>query len=54
MTDDPEPPESPMRRALRLKQEALAARPKPPGAGKVQRGQAGMAAGKSKPWTTRR
>ena len=54
-----EPPhddtESPMRRALRLKQAALAARPKGPGSAKGQRQQAaGVTAGASKPWMKKR
>ncbi len=56
MTDGPEddPAETPIRRALRLKQAALAARPKPPRGGKFQRDQANaIAANKSKPWLKR-
>jgi hypothetical protein len=56
MNDRPEDDaaESPMRRALRLKQAALEARPKPPRGGKFQREQsAAVAAGKSKPWQKR-
>ena len=54
-----EPPnddtETPMRRALRLKQAALAARPKGPGSAKGQRQQAaGERAGASKPWMKKR
>lgn len=52
----PETPldETPIQRALRLKQAALDARPKPPRGGKFQRQQAaGIAAGNSKPWMTR-
>lgn len=45
--------ETPMARALRLKQAALEAKPKPPGRGKSVREQAGMAAGASKPWMKR-
>jgi hypothetical protein len=42
--------ETPIERALRMKKAALAAKQKPPGAGKFQRKQAaGMAAGASKP-----
>jgi hypothetical protein len=54
MTDDPEDraAETPMQRALRLKKTALDRKPAPP-RGKVQREQAGVAAGKSKPWTKR-
>ena len=46
--------ETPMERALRMKKAAIQAKPKPPGAGKVQREQAaGVAAGASKPWMKR-
>ena len=46
--------ETPIQRALRLKQAALDARPKPPRGGKFQRQQAAkIAAGSSKPWMTR-
>lgn len=62
--DDPRPspapiedetaPESPVHRALRLKQAAIAARPKPPRGGRFQREQAAsIATGKSKPWMSR-
>ncbi|HJV40409.1 hypothetical protein [Caulobacter sp.] len=58
MTDAPPPEaplgETPMQRALRLKQAALEARPKPPRGGKFQRQQASrVAAGDSKPWMTK-
>ena len=56
MSDHPKDPaaETPMERALRMKKAALDARPKPPGGGKFQPKQtAGVAAGSSKPWTTR-
>jgi len=56
MADPPEDDasESPMRRALRLKQAAVDARPKPPRGGKFQREQAAaVASGKSKPWVKR-
>ena len=52
-TPPPEGPldETPIQRALRLKQAALDARPKPPRGGKFQRQRAaGIAAGDSKPW----
>jgi hypothetical protein len=54
-TDDAPEGETPMQRALRLKQAAIAARPKPPRGGKFQREQAAAASSssKSKPWTTR-
>jgi hypothetical protein len=43
--------ETPIQRALRLKQAAIDARPKPPRGGRFQREQAArMAAGSSKPW----
>jgi hypothetical protein len=45
--------ETPMQRALRLKKAAIQAKPEPPGKGKGQREQAGMAAGASKPWMKR-
>jgi hypothetical protein len=52
-TDDI-PPESPVQRALRLKQAAIAAREKPPRGGRFQREQAArIASGKSKPWMSR-
>ena len=59
MTVDAPPPEAPpgetpIQRALRLKQAALDARPKPPRGGKFQRQQAAnIAAGNSKPWMTK-
>ncbi len=50
----PTPPESPVHRALRFKQEAMAAREKPPRGGRFQREQAArIATGKSKPWMSR-
>ena len=51
----PEPtPESPVQRALRLKQAAIEAREKPPRGGRFQREQAArIATGKSKPWMSR-
>jgi hypothetical protein len=62
-TDDPldaaadgaaAPDESPVHRALRLKQAAIAAREKPPRGGRFQREQAArIATGKSKPWMSR-
>ncbi|NBB65272.1 hypothetical protein GVN18_39090 [Pseudomonas sp. ODNR1LW] len=46
--------ETPVQRALRLKNAKLDARPKPPRGGRFQREQAArVAAGKSKPWMTR-
>ena len=53
-----EPPddaaETPIQRALRLKQAAAGARPGPPRGGKFQRRQtAALASGKSKPWMKR-
>jgi hypothetical protein len=50
MSDRPKDvPETPLDRALRMKKAALAAKPGPPGRAKFQRGQAGIAAGASKP-----
>lgn len=57
--DTPEAPadipgETPVQRALRLKNARLNARPKPPRGGKFQREQAArVATGKSKPWMSR-
>jgi hypothetical protein len=53
-----EPPEdtteTPIRRALRLKQAAASAKPQSPRGGKFQRQQtAALASGKSKPWMKR-
>ena len=46
--------ETPIQRALRLKQAAVNAKPKPPKGGRFQRDQgARIAAGKSKPWMSR-
>jgi len=52
MSDSPpDRVETPIQRALRLKQAQIDARPKPPRGGKFQREQAaGVAAGRSKPW----
>ncbi|ALJ07168.1 hypothetical protein [Brevundimonas sp. DS20] len=48
------PGETPVQKALRLKNAKLEARPKPPRGGRFQREQAArIAAGKSKPWMTR-
>ena len=49
------PAETPIQRALREKQEAIAARPKPPRGGRFQREQAAAhaSASKSKPWMSR-
>lgn len=53
-TPAPEPVESPVQRALRLKRAAIEAREKPPRGGRFQREQAArIAAGKSKPWMSR-
>ena len=58
-TDEPQVPadetsESPVQRALRLKQAAIDAREKPPRGGRFQREQAArIATGKSKPWMSR-
>ena len=52
MTDKPD--ETPIQKALRLKNAAIAAKPKPPRGGKFQRQQAASAqTGKSKPWMSR-
>ncbi|MCF8506663.1 MAG: hypothetical protein K9G59_17280 [Caulobacter sp.] len=55
MTDDPPADETPMQKALRLKQAAIAARPKPPRGGRFQREQAAAqtSSSKSKPWMSR-
>lgn len=55
MPDDPPPGETPIQKALRLKQAALAAKPKPPRGGRFQREQAAAqrSASKSKPWMSR-
>lgn len=53
-TPDEAPDETPIQRALRLKQAKIDGREKPPRGGKFQREQAArIAAGKSKPWMTR-
>jgi len=53
MTDDAD--ETPIQRVLRLKQAALAARPKPPRGGRFQREQAAAkhSPGKRVPWVSR-
>lgn len=52
--EDDRPDETPIQRALRLKQAIIDARPKPPRGGRFQREQAAsIAAGKSKPWMSR-
>ncbi|MBX3479967.1 MAG: hypothetical protein KF842_06180 [Caulobacter sp.] len=57
MTDEKTPPpdETPIQKALRLKQAAIDAKPKPPRGGRFQREQAAAArsSSKSKPWMTR-
>ncbi len=61
MTDQPDDApapapetETPVQRALRLKQARIAAKPQPPRGGTFQREQAArIAAGKSKPWMSR-
>jgi len=56
MPNEPKSPEeSPIQRALRLKQAAIDARPKPPRGGKFQRERAAAAhsSSKSKPWMSR-
>ncbi|QTN19364.1 hypothetical protein HZ989_14275 [Brevundimonas sp. AJA228-03] len=56
MTDEANDPvtpaETPARKALRLKQARLEARPKPPRGGKFQKDQAaGVNPGANRPWT---
>lgn len=56
MPDTPSPPdETPIQKALRLKQAAIDAKPKPPRGGRFQREQAAAAqsSSRSKPWMTR-
>jgi hypothetical protein len=56
MSEDPvQPNETPIQRALRLKTQALNAKPKPPRGGRFQREQAAAAqsSSKSKPWMGR-
>ena len=56
MADDEIPQvETPAQRALRMKKEALAAKPAPPRGGRFQREQAAAhrSSSKSKPWMTR-
>lgn len=56
MPEDPESAsETPIQRALRLKNAKIAERPKPPRGGKFQREQAAAqhASSKSKPWMSR-
>jgi hypothetical protein len=54
-SDDTTPPETPIQRALRLKNAAIAAKPKPPRGGRFQREQAAahLSTSKSKPWMSR-
>ena len=53
--DSSRPAETPIQKALRLKNAALAAKPKPPRGGKFQREQSAAhnAGSKSKPWMSR-
>ena len=56
MSDDPaSTAETPIQRALRLKNEKIAMRPKPPRGGKFQREPAAAqhSSSKSKPWLSR-
>jgi hypothetical protein len=55
MTEPTDKTETPIQRALREKQERIAAKPKPPRGGAFQREQAAAAqsASKSKPWMSR-
>ena len=51
---DETPRETPIQRALREKQEAIAARPKPPRGGRFQREQAArVKSGAVRPWSTK-
>jgi hypothetical protein len=52
---EPSPDETPIQRALRLKNAAIDAKPKPPRGGRFQREQAAAAhsSSKSKPWMSR-
>jgi hypothetical protein len=53
-SDDEIPGETPVQRALRLKNAALDGRPKAPRGGRFQREQnARIAAGKSRPWMSK-
>ncbi|MGH7026137.1 hypothetical protein [Brevundimonas sp.] len=48
------PTETPIQRALREKQEAIAARPKPPRGGRFQREQAArIKSGAARPWSSK-
>jgi hypothetical protein len=48
------PPETPIQRALREKQKAIAARPKPPRGGRFQREQAARVRnGSARPWSSK-
>ena len=50
MAEPPQdPPETPMQRALRLKQAAQQSRPRPPGE-PVLKAKKGVSAGASRPW----
>ena len=55
MADQDPPAETPIQRALRLKKEALEAKPKDPRGGRFQRERAAaaMSSAKSKPWMAR-
>ena len=51
---DAAPGETPIQRALREKQEAIAARPKPPRGGRFQREQAArVRSGAVRPWSSK-
>lgn len=51
---DQTPRETPIQRALREKQEAIAARPKPPRGGRFQREQAArVRSGAVRPWSSK-
>ena len=52
--DEPPPNETPIQRALRLKNAAIEARPKPPRGGRFQREQAArIKSGASRPWMSK-
>lgn len=53
-SEEAAPNETPIQRALREKQEAIAARPKPPRGGRFQREQAArVKSGAVRPWSTK-
>lgn len=53
-SEEAAPTETPIQRALREKQEAIAARPKPPRGGRFQREQAArIKSGAARPWSSK-